>query len=248
MGSRPRLTRHVSYEQNSKSAILSPGIGYQLKVFAVHLVNQAAVANDMGVLIRLAPSNIKFGTFPTPGPLVDVTAALQTGTPENIFDTTLGNGFVVQSHKAFGLIGFHVTQAQGAGAPTYSYSYYNGVAYVPLPYIIDTPDYSTIGDKIIVFPAPRDWVPGSTLAVGGDADKYSILAVSTLAPVQAVIADDIWMGSFLHYQPQIPAAGILSVVYDSTFPNLLDGLEGILPYFKVADVKNLVTAEFFPQG
>lgn len=238
------LDIHTGYEQQGKAAVLSPAVSQQLDIYAVHLLNRTAAAMDMGILIKLGPSGYKFGLLQGGTPVVDVTLALQSGTTEDVVTTTIGDGFLVQSTKTFGLIGLAVSQAS-TGSPVYSALYYNGTAYVPLPDIIEVADYSATGDKLLVFAAPRDWVKGSTPAVGGDSDKYSLQLITTTAPGQAVQANDVWAGHFLHFQENVAPSGLLSLTYAEKFCRILDSQEGLLPYFKVANPKNMVTAKYF---
>lgn len=233
---------HIAYEQKSKASVLAPGAGEQLQLHTVIMHNRFVGASDLGLLIKLGPTGYLMGLLQGGSAVADITAAIQAGSTQDVFTTANNDGFLIQSAKRFNLIGLEITQAQGAGTPVYAYQYYNGTSYVALTDIIESPNFSSTGSKLLVFSAPRDWVPGSTGAVGGNSGMYSIRAIATTAPAQAVQANEIWVGKFLHFQAQVTTNGNLSITFPYEQPKLLDGGEGVLPYFSNADAKNLVTA------
>lgn len=237
----------VNYEQQSHATVLSPGQGNQLALYATHLLNRCGAAQDLAILIRLAEAGLGFLTYTAPGPAVDATSAIFANTPQTIFSTTNNDGFVIQSAKPFNLIGFNVTQVE-TGAPTYSYQYWDGAAFTALPNIINTPDYTSASNQVLLFPTPRLWVTGTDPAVGGTSGLYTIFAQATTAPTQAVIVDELWVGHMLAFMPNVADGAQLSLMYDDVYPRLLDGLEGLLPFFETPNAANLVTAKYFNYG
>lgn len=233
------LDLHTAYEQKAKAAVISPGDGQQLLLHSAILHNRSGASANLGVLVRLA--DYKFGTLPSGAAVVDATAAIAAGTTQNIFTTTNNDGFLLQSKKKFNLIGLEITQAS-TGSPAYTYQYYNGTAWTALPDVIEVPSYSGTGSSLLVFTAPRDWAVGTPAADGGDSDKYAIRVRATTAPGQAVQANALWVGKFIHFQEAVADNGNLSVTFPYEQPKLLDGGEGILPYFGTASASNCVSA------
>lgn len=243
MSGRRVLDLHTAYEQKAKASVLSPGANQQILLHDLILHNRSGGNANLGALIKLNSLGYLFGLLQSGNPVVDVTTLIQAGTVQDIITTTANDGFLVQSERKFNLIGLAVSQAQ-TGTPVYAFEYYNGTSYVALPDIIETPDFSTTGDKTLVFSAPRDWALGSTLAVGGSSTRYSIRVIATTAPTQAVQANDVWIGKLLHYQAQVPHNGNMTLGYHHKIPRVLDSLEGIMPYFSVASASNLVSAQY----
>jgi hypothetical protein len=247
--------RHIQtffggYDQRGKAAVVSPGDSQQLLLHAVTLQNRSGAAMDMGVGVRLSATSdngFKFGTLVALADpqLTDASVAIAAGTAQNIFTTTVNNGFLVQAKSRFSLIGLTISQVQ-TGAPVYAYEYWNGSAWTALPDMIATPVYTSTTDIWIVFSPPRDWVTGGDATTGVSSGYYAVRVRATTAPGQIVKANAIWVAKFLHFQADVASNGCLSLVasYDLGAPIVLDALEGILPYFETATAANLVTARY----
>ena len=234
------LDLNTAYEQQAKASVLSPSSDEQLLVHTLNMHNRYAGTNDMAACVKLANADYLVGLLTSGAVVADVTSALQAGTVQNLFSTTNNDGFLVQSKRKFNLMGFTVSQA-ATGSPVYTYEYYNGSAYTALTDMIETPTLTATGDKLFVFSSPRDWALGSTAGVGGSSSYYSIKVIATTAPSQAVRATAVWVGKFLHFQEAVAENGNLHISYPYENPKLLNGGEGIMPYFKNASPSNLVT-------
>lgn len=249
MSRRFMLDVNVAYPEVSKTAVLTPGQGQQLRVYAAHLLNRSGAAMDMALLIKRPNNYWKFGTLTalSAPEFTDATTAIQAGTTQNIFTLANNDGFLVQSPERFNLIGLTITQIQ-TGAPTYKFQYFNGVAYVDLPDVIQAPSFTGVGDTVLFFSSPIDWAPGTTAGVGGSPGLYSIQCFTPAASTQVVQANALWVGTNIHYQPQVANNGLLTVRYSEEYPRDLNALEGLLPFFQTASPKNIVTAQYFSHG
>ncbi len=236
----PLLTVNAGYSQNCKSNVVTPATGQQINFFSGRAVNQSGGAIDVAIGKSLATPSWKFGTLTaasTPN-YTDFTAAIQGGGGVNIFTTTTNGGYLVGASKQFNLLGLNISTGQ-SGSPVYTYQYYNGTAYTTLTTYSIPATYAT-GTQLVVFPAPQDWVPGTTTAVGGDSSQYNIIVNATTAGGTIVVASSAWVVQFLEFGPQIANNSALSFnVLDSVTPIILSGGEGILPYFSgTANAKN----------
>ncbi len=236
-----------AYEQQGKSAVISPGSGQQILLHSLVLQNRSGGTIDMGLGIKLDNTGFKVGklvALNTPQ-LADATSAIQAGTATNIFTSTDNDGYLIQSSAKFSLVGFTISQVQ-TGSPVYAYEYWNGTAWTALPDVIATPGYLALTDTLLVFSPPRDWALGTDASVGGSSTMYSVRARATTHSNQAVKATAVWVAKFLHFQAQVPNNGLLSWVSstDLDAPVLLDGGQGVLPFFATASALNLVTARY----
>jgi len=235
------------YNEKGKTKVLSPGTGLQFEIFEAEIFNRSGGAIDAGIGVRYGdtPAFWKAGNIDvsaTPD-YVDFTDDIQAGTTVDLISTTVNDGYLIQCKDLFSLIGLTISQAEG-GSPVYTIEYYNGTAYTSLT-TVETISAYTATDLYHVFIPPHDWVAGTTAAVGGDSDMYSIKVVATTATSQAVQCDAIWIGRFLAFTEALADNG----TYKWTVPNvggmepgchLLESTEGIIPYFGTANAGNIV--------
>jgi hypothetical protein len=245
MSRRDCLDYCALYEQKAKSAAISPASSQQLRLYSFVLQNRSGGELNIGALVRLDLANAGFGQLVAASSpnFSDALAAIIAGTTVTIFSTTVNDGFIVQAHKPFNLAGMTVSQAS-TGSPVYAYEYWNGVSWAALPDVFETPDYSSTGDKYLMFNTPRDWSQGTDAATGGDSAKYTIRAKATTAPGTAVKITALWLGSLIHYMEDVPDKMALSMEYPFEHPRLLDANESFMPYFSAASPKNLITAVY----
>jgi hypothetical protein len=230
---------NIGYAEKGKSDALAAPSNKQLKIHSVVALNRSGAAIDTGLCRKLAERSWEFGQLvdASAPDFVDATDAIQAGTATDIFTTTNNDGFLVQAEKSFNIIGLNVSTASAGGV--FEYTYFNGTAYVALT-TIEVPSYASTGTKLIVFPAPSDWVKGTTVAVGGSTSLYSIRVRATTAPAAAVQANDLWVAKFIAFHSALVNNASLEVNFDGNFPLVFDALETVMPYFGTASAANMV--------
>ena len=182
---------------------------------------------------KLYIGNVNGGT-PT-----DVTAAIQGGTSQNIFDTTNNDGFMVECQKQFGYLTFNITQAQ-SGSPVYSYQYWNGASWATLN-TNQAPVYTSTGYVHIAFNPPVDWAKGDNGM--GVNTGFSVRVRSTTASGQAVTVSSARVARWFCYNQNLPATSRVQVIFDQ-HPDLLDVGEALVPYFQTANNLNAIEAAY----
>jgi hypothetical protein len=87
-----------------------------------------------------------------------------------------------------------------------------------------------------VFNPPIDWAVGDGTE-GGDESLYSIRAIASTAPSQAVQIDSLKIVKLIAFRASVPADSSLTI----RFPEkqlLLQGSESVIPYFSTANTDN----------
>lgn len=231
----------LGYSTQSTSAALSPGTGKQIHLYQAKVHNRSGGAIDLGLFKRLATAAWKFFTVvaaDTPD-ATDATTAIQAGSSTALSTLVDNSGFLIQAKQRFNLIGLVVGTAESGGSPVYALSYYNGSTYATVASVASIAFSS--GTKAIVFFPPVDWVVGTTAAVGGDSDKYSIQCIATTAASStAPAATSLWVGQCLDFTEGVADNGSLSTLMPAGTPLMLEGNEGIQPYFGTANAINVV--------
>lgn len=230
--SKPLQCIHLGYNTNGKADVISPGASKQLHVYNAKAHQRTGGAVDVGILKKLSTASWKFYTITaasTPDAL-EVTSTIQAGTAVTIFTTTNNDGYLMSARQRFNMIGFNIANEIAAGAPVFSYQYYNGSAYTTLT-TTAVPTYTATGTALVVFNAPTDWVVGTTAAVGGDSSNYNILVRATTAGSDTATADSAWVGQFLDFQEGVADNGSLELNLNIDRPLILDGNEAVYPYF-----------------
>lgn len=238
----------MGYSEKGKTSLLSPGSGSQLEIFELGLHNRSGGAINVGLCVKLNSSSYKvyqIDASATPD-AVEVTTAIQGGTATDIFTTTNNDGFMVQADRPFNVIGLNISQAETA-SPTYAYTYYDGSAMSSVS-TIDVPSAYSTGTQLIVVNPDIDWAVGTTSAVGGDSSLYAIQAVATTAGGQAVQADDIWVGYFVRFEEALADNGKLTFTSPANEALVLDGSEGVFPYFGTASAANQARVVYKTRG
>lgn len=240
------------YSQNCNQNVLTPPTGKQINLYSAKCLNQSGGAIDVGIGKKLALANWKFYKYTLANtPFVtDSTTAIQAGGAINIFDTTLGDGYLVGATTPFNVIGLNLSTAE-TGSPVYVYQYYNGTAWTTLNTQAVPATYA-LGNQIVAFMSPQDWVPGTPNAVntGADQSKYYILVTASTAPSNSPQANSAWVVEFIDFQSQLANNTAFEFrVFDSVLPIVLSGTEGIVPYFSgTANAKNTMRVVYSIQG
>lgn len=229
------------YAGSGKALLFSVPANKQVKLYRAKVVNGSGGASDLALVRKL------LGLYTTVSPLV----ALDTpdagdavpiiDMPETtIFAGANNDGFLVQSDLPFGLVGLTISAEQAGG--TYTYQYFNGTAFATLATIAVPADYNAKADRLIAFIPPHDWAPGTTEAVGGEAAKYTILVRSTVAPGGAVKVSAMWVGDILAFDEAVADKGSMEFSLPEGEHFLMEGGEGLMPYFGTSNAGNYAYA------
>lgn len=213
----------AGYAQNGKDAVLVAPSSKQLALISVRAMNRSGGAIDVGIVRKFA-QGFKLFSYVAAGSVYTNLTLTATNT---IFTTTANGGFVVQSKSKSGLMGFTVLQGESV-SPVYSYQYWNGAGWVTLTVIAKPTTYAT-GSNLIVFLPPSDWAVGGD--TGLDQDKYSIRVRSTTAGGQVVTVTAVWCGQLIDFIEAVADNNSLNIEFDRDHPLILDGGEGLMPYF-----------------
>lgn len=243
------------YNQTFNASVVTPPSNGQIRL------SQAAVQNGSGSALNAAIARKFANPTTTTGPFNvyqliaantpdanDVTLAICGGTNTNIFTTTNNDGFMIQSARKFNLVSIAVTTAQ-AGSPVYEYTYWNGSTWSVLSTIAVPASY-TVGNMVIAFHAPIDWVAGSDAAVGGAlTGAYSLRVRATTAGSQAVVANAVVVGQFMAYQKSLADGATLSFpqgapTIASAVGVVFDSGESVAAYFGTANAANNVSVVY----
>jgi hypothetical protein len=215
----------------SRGAALVAPASKQLALVSARVFNRSGGSLDVGLMRKFNDSGHKLFTYDASN-YTEVTLPLAAAS--GVIADTASNGFVLQTKEKSGLIGLNVSQADG-GVAAYTLEYYNGSAFTALT-TIKVQDFASTGEQILVFLPPRDW------DVGGHADldsaMYSIRVTTDGAGSAAVEADEVWSGQLLEFFEAVSDNNGITVGFDSERPMVLQGNEGVMPYFSTANAGN----------
>lgn len=234
MSSRALIQEVYQYSEGGKSSVITPPSGKLLQVYDVRIINRSGSNCDIGFLQKLSQSNYKVYTYDG-----SVATLVTDFSNVNIFDLTSGHGIIVQSEDKFGMLGFQIATGE-SGSPVYLYRYHNGSSFNTLTTIKAPAVYST-GEKHVIFASPLDFVPSSPAISGLESNKYTIILTASTAPGTAVNISNMWAGKFIDFIENAVTKSSLQVSFDKEDPLRFEAEEGVLPYFSVPNVNNLVT-------
>lgn len=231
---------HLAYASAGKLAAASPPSGKQLALMNIVLTNRSGGAANGGILVRLAQPSWTLSTYANAGPTAtDVSATIKAGSAVNIFNGVVNDGFLLQSDRPINMIGLNISTAAAGG--TFEYSYFDGTSFVVLPTISVPADYNTAGTNLIMIGAPNDWVAGTGGTITGADESLYAVRVRAIAAAPTVAANDLWLGKFLVFQPQLADNGTLSLGFEEGHPLILEASEGVMPYFATANAGNMIS-------
>lgn len=220
----------VNYATKGKAAALSVPLDRQVSCFNLRAINNSGGAISVGICRKIEVPNYKL--FNKVGSTItNITTISST---QNIFTTTANDGYYVQSSRKFGLFGLTVSTAQAGGV--FTYTYWNG-SFTTLTTVEVPTDYSTTGDKFIVFRPPADWVVGNGVS-GLDSDKYTIRVLGTTGPGGTVAISSFWIAEFLDLYSGVANNAAVQLSFPDSKPFVLNGSEGLFPYFSTANAAN----------
>jgi hypothetical protein len=143
-----------------------------------------------------------------------------------------GNNYVIQCKEKFGMAALYLTTADTSGV-TFTYEYYNGSSWASLT-LQNTPSLVSTGKKAILFNSPQDW--------GLDGSSYYAIRIVASGTPNYVIAGVKCCG-VLSYQKNVYPGGEAEICFESR-PLLLQGGEGIVPFFLYSDTSNSIKAVY----
>jgi hypothetical protein len=239
----PLLTFASGYAA-ARGDVIAPAAADQLHIYRLKAQNGTAGAIDVGLMKRLSSQIVSFYTITAANtPDATINTTLQAGTATQILSAVNNTGFLVQCSRKFNLIGLFISTASTGG--TFTLEYWNGSSYATLT-AFAVPTAYAAGVQFIVFNAPVDWVPGTSVGVGGSSSLYSIKVVATTAPANAVSASSLWVAEMLDFHTALASKGILEMEFPIK-PLVLSGDEAIIPYFGTADAKNTIMGTYAVQ-
>lgn len=234
----------VAYAGKGKAPIFPQVKKSQVATLGFRAINNSGGSINIGLMRLFNLSNtdpsgkFRLWQYTAVGPVAtEVTTAIAAGT--NIFSTTNNDGYIFQCNRRAGLLGFTVSSASGGG--TYTYKYWNGSSFTTLT-TLEVPAYSSTTDIYTVWVPPSDWVVGATAGIGLDQTKYSILVQGTTHPTTAVAINALWAAEFIDLYQGVGAGSGVADTFSMREPLILEGGEGLMPYFSTANAANIAGA------
>mgnify|MGYP001594522777 FL=1 len=216
---------------------------YKVTLEWARLVNVSGGTIACGLGVHLPDSIAKLGSWvDATTTFTDDTTDAQDADADDFTISTLTNndGHVIGGQVPFNAVSYDITTAEAGSVGTYQVQYWNGTAWTTITaYVL--PVFTPVGEHVLVFPNPRDWVRGGS-GTGVSASHYNIRVRATTAPgTTAAVAKRIHLArlELIH-----PALGNNSVFeYVGGRPLLLqDQGDGLCAYFQTADARNRVEA------
>ncbi len=243
-----------SYAEKGKSAALPSISQGQLGIFNARCVNNSGSVANVGIGRLQSPESLQYlsvsgvtsstGTYAVvPFPTASV--------PQDAFDGTANQGFVVSSGRPLNLIGVTVSTLNSGG--TFKIDQWNGTAWIEAGDILEqVADYNTTGDKYHVFSLNNDVVKGGDASLAGVAsepeNKYFTRIYTTGVLGGAVVIDDLWAMAFIELRRGIIDKGQLFAQYDWRQFFLLEAGESLAPYFSEPSSANQFASFFTTAG
>lgn len=192
---------------NLHDSQLSPQTGEALALGSYLINNASGSAVDVGLFARFPNNYWEAGIITaasTPDYQGESTGAKSTTANAfaNVFTTTNNDGFLISCVEKFSAISFVVDNVAG-GSPVFAYKYYDGSSMTAVTPIASAVFGST-GKTQALFFIPSTWTKGTTAAVGGDSDKYSLQITASTAPSDACNISDVRVYKYLDYFPSLP--------------------------------------------
>tara|TARA_Y100000310_G_scaffold225116_1_gene227130 strand:- start:9028 stop:9801 length:774 start_codon:yes stop_codon:yes gene_type:complete len=241
------------YAEKSKTALVSPASGTTLAISEIEVQNRSGSSINLGWGRLLANAGWKAGQWDdseASAKYEDDTTDAQESTANDFALTTTTNndGFVVQALQRFHVVGITQGSTTEAGSPVYEYTYWDGSSWTALT-LIDTPDFTSAADTYLSFHAPVDWAKGGDTNDNIDTDKYAIRVRATTAPSTAPLGTILWVVRLLQFEEAVPDNN--SIIWSETGArgqSVLEGGEGIIPYFGTANASNGVVSRYRVYG
>jgi len=225
----------VAYPTKGKLSAFPVPSANQVNVYNARSFNNSGGVQNVGILQLFINAQTRIWQFVNVGPVyTDLTPALNTGTASVIFSGANNDGFYAQANSQFGMLGLTISTAAAGG--TFVYKYWNGTSLVTLPTLEVPVDYSATGDTWIVFQPPTDWVKGGPAQL--NQNQYTIFVQSTTAPAGPVSANFRWLAGVLELVENVPNNAYVQLSFPDSKPFLLEGGQGLIPYFSTPNASN----------
>lgn len=242
----PALTTGLqNYAEKANTSVVSPASGKTLALHSMSVRNRSAGNLNLGALVKfgVSTSSWKLQVLTTGGTVAtDNTADIQAGTEVQVVTTTDDDGFLIQAHKPFNLIGMNVSTADG-GSSTYAVSFWNGTAFATVGDLIEATSLSSTGNSLVMFSKPNAWVAGSTAGLG-EQGLFTIRVAATTAGPAAVDIDELYVAELLDFRDTVADNASLDLSFDDPFEFRLTAGESLLPYFSTANALNQVVINY----
>jgi hypothetical protein len=233
---------HTAYNTLAQLPAVSAPVNKQLVVYKAEAINGSGGPIGVGILKTLSQVELDYYTVvDASSPKAVIAPLIKSGTPTQVFTTTANDGFMLQSNDRISMIGI-TTDVTSAAQGTITVKYYNGSTFTAVTPIAVPSALSAAGYKQWFIQVPHDWVPGTTAAVGGSSDKYSLLVTMGASLTNLVTATAVTAGQCLSYNKAVANNSVLSADFYGTIqkPLILNAGEGLAPYFATAHADNAV--------
>lgn len=222
----------VAYSTKGKEPAFIVPAEKQVWIYNARSFNNQGGSQSVGVCRKHVASQYKLWELSTGGTVYTLLPSDLSGS-EPIFAGANNDAYIVQDRRRFNIVGFTISDV-GAGG-TFTYNYWNGSSFVALT-TLEVPAYSSLADVWLAFRAPSDWVPGGPSQV--DQDMYSIKVISTVTPSTSVEVSALWVAEFLEFVNGVPNNAYVQLSFPDSKPFLLNGGEGLFPYYTTAAAAN----------
>lgn len=186
---------------------LVPATGKRLHIHAISFSAQDAAPVFCAIVKKLNVAKWKlFRVVTADAPdATDVTSAIQAGSEVVVFESAATNsGFLVQATEQFNYLAMNVSNVSGgAGTAAVTTNYYNGSAITAMSNVageitaLAASTFGSTGNKHSFFLDPPNWALGTTAALGGDSDKYSVQVIRTGAFTNDVGINSLTVGKII---------------------------------------------------
>jgi hypothetical protein len=243
----PIFRKVWKYATKPVGSVFSAASAQQIALYEATAHNRSGGSVDMGILRHLRDTSWKFHRKVTAA-FSDDTTALQAGTAQAVFASD-NDAFYVGSLAQFNLVGMTASTAESGGTPVYTFTYWNGSSWAALTTIENISAF-TATNHWIMWNTPTDWSQGGDTGEGLSTDRYYIRVMATTAPtVTPPELDDMWAGELLTFREAVSDNGTLSLsVIGPEKPLILEGGEGLFPYFGTANANNSFEAAYNNYG
>lgn len=219
----------VGYNSKSDAAVLSPGPGQQLKIHSITMFNGSAGTLDMAAGVRIEATILReLGA--------SYTAFANTATPFAFFTSGGAEGMVVRAREKFDQVSFTLSQLC-VGLTDWYVEYETAAGMLQLDLVGETTP--VLGQpNIITFVAPHNWV--------ANADGYYRIVIYQAGTLIGGATTDVALVQVIKhiaYRPDVGPNQQMKILFNKQ-PMKLESLQEIVPFFSVADFKNMVEISY----
>ncbi len=223
----------VAYPTRGKAAAFTVPANKQVFIFNARSFNNEGNPQAVGICRKHVNSQLGLYRYTAVG-TVYTEIALPVASTTTFF-AAINDGMVFADKRRFNVIGIHIVVGQATGV--YVYEYWNGSAWTTLTTLTAVTFTSASNglDQWASFRAPSDWEKGGIV---GAENSYAVRVRATTAPAAGVTMNDLWMAEFLEYYDAVPNNAAVQLSFPDSKPFLLNGGEGLFPYYATASANN----------